>query len=107
MIESLMGSLGGDNLGALMGMLGDGADAPSDEAAKGAIGTGVGAILKGLAKNASEPQGAESLFNAVTGDVDNAVVFAGSNVPRVKEVVSVQELLEGLASEASDALDRQ
>jgi hypothetical protein len=74
MIESLMGSLGGDNLGALMGMLGDGADAPSEEAAKGAIGTGVGAILEGLAKNASDPQGAESLFNAVTAKHDGAIL---------------------------------
>lgn len=74
MIESVMGSLEGDNLGALMGMLGDDANAPSEEAAKGAIGTGVGAIIEGLAKNASEPEGAESLFNAVTAKHDGAIL---------------------------------
>ena len=73
MIESLMGSLGGDNLGALMGMLGD--DGKADEtAAKSAIGSGLGAILGGLAQNASKPDGAEALFSAVTSKHDGGVL---------------------------------
>jgi hypothetical protein len=74
MIESLMGSLGGDNLGALMGVLGDGDAAPSEDLAKGAIGNGIGAILEGLAQNASEPEGAEALFNAVADKHDGSVL---------------------------------
>jgi hypothetical protein len=74
MIEGLMESLGGDNLGAIMGMLGDGDSAPSEDVAKSAIGTGLGAILGGLAKNAAEPEGAESLFNAVTEKHDGGIL---------------------------------
>ena len=74
MIEGLMESLGGDNMGALMGMLGDG-DAPvSEEATKTAVSGGIGAILEGLAKNASSSDGAESIFNAVTDKHDGAVL---------------------------------
>jgi NAD(P)H-dependent flavin oxidoreductase YrpB (nitropropane dioxygenase family) len=50
---------------------------------------------------------AQALFNAVKGDLDNAVVFAGSNVPRVKEIVSVRELLDGIVREANAALEQQ
>lgn len=74
MIEGLMESLGGDNLGSIMGMLGDGDNAPSPDATKTAIGSGLGAILGGLAKNASEPEGAESLFNAVTKKHDGGIL---------------------------------
>lgn len=74
MIEGLMESLGGDNLGAIMGMLGGGESAPSEDVAKSAIGTGLGAILGGLAKNAAEPKGAESLFNAVTKKHDGGIL---------------------------------
>ena len=74
MIEGLMESLGGDNLGAIMGMLGDGDNAPSEDVAKSAIGTGLGAILGGLAKNAAEPEGAESLLNAVTKKHDGGIL---------------------------------
>lgn len=74
MIEGLMESLGGDNLGSIMGMLGGGDNAPSEAATKTAIGSGLGAILGGLAKNASEPQGAESLFNAVNKKHDGGIL---------------------------------
>ncbi len=74
MIEGLMDSLGGDNLGAIMGMLGSNDSAPSEDVAKSAIGTGLGAILGGLAKNAAEPEGAESLFNAVTKKHDGGIL---------------------------------
>ena len=43
---------------------------------------------------------AEALFNAASGNVDNAVVFAGSNVSRVDKIVSVKELMDGIVSEA-------
>ncbi|MBI5239039.1 MAG: nitronate monooxygenase [Elusimicrobia bacterium] len=43
---------------------------------------------------------AKALFNAVKGDLEHAVVFAGHNVSRVNEIVSVRELLEGFVAEA-------
>jgi nitronate monooxygenase len=43
---------------------------------------------------------AEALCNAVNGDLDNAVVFAGSNVVKVKKIVSVKELMDEIVSEA-------
>jgi len=43
---------------------------------------------------------AKALCNAVIGDLDNAVVFAGSNVSRVKKIVSVKELINDIVSEA-------
>lgn len=69
-----MDQLGGDNLGAIMGMLGGGDGAPSEAATKTAIGSGLGAIIGGLAKNAAEPQGAESLLNAVTKKHDGGIL---------------------------------
>ena len=47
---------------------------------------------------------AEALCNAVIGDLDNAVVFAGSNVNRVNNIVSVKELLDSIISEAIPAI---
>jgi NAD(P)H-dependent flavin oxidoreductase YrpB (nitropropane dioxygenase family) len=43
---------------------------------------------------------AKALCNAVTGDLDNAVVFAGSNVAKVNKIVSVKELIDELVGEA-------
>lgn len=43
---------------------------------------------------------AEALLNAASGNLNNAVVFAGSNVSRVKEIVSVKELMNDIVSEA-------
>ena len=43
---------------------------------------------------------AKALCNAVIGGLDNAVVFAGSNVSKVKKIVSVKELINKVASEA-------
>ena len=40
------------------------------------------------------------MYNAVSGDVDNAVVFAGSNVSKVKKIISVKELMDDIVSEA-------
>ena len=46
----------------------------------------------------------KALFSAVSGDLDNAVVFAGSNVSKVKEIVSVKELMDDIVSEAIEEL---
>jgi hypothetical protein len=74
MIESLMGSLGGDNLGALMGALGGDAAGTDETVTKNAIGSSIGAILGGLAQNASKPEGAESLFSAVKDKHDGGIL---------------------------------
>ena len=42
---------------------------------------------------------AKALFNAVKGDVDNAIVFAGSEVTRVDKIVSVKELIDEIVGE--------
>ncbi|MBL7157684.1 MAG: nitronate monooxygenase [Candidatus Omnitrophica bacterium] len=47
---------------------------------------------------------ARALCNAVDGDLDNAVVFAGSNVAKVKKIVSVKELMDEIVSEAIEEL---
>ena len=47
---------------------------------------------------------AEALFNAVSGDLNNAVVFAGSNVSKVKKIISVKELMDDIVSEAIEEL---
>lgn len=49
---------------------------------------------------------ARALFNAVSGDFDNAVVFAGSNVIRVNKIVHVKELIDELINEAGEELDK-
>ncbi len=47
-----------------------------------------------------------ALFNAVIGNLDKAVVFAGSNVSRVEKIVSVEELMDGIVSETIEELDK-
>lgn len=47
---------------------------------------------------------AQAMFNAVSGDLDNAVVFAGHNVSRVRQVVPVRDVLESMVREAREAL---
>lgn len=42
---------------------------------------------------------AKALCNASIGDLDNAVVFVGSNVGRVKEIVTVKQLITELVDE--------
>ncbi len=48
---------------------------------------------------------AKALFNAAAGDLDEAVVFCGSNVSKVKEIVTVKELIDSLVKETLEALD--
>lgn len=43
---------------------------------------------------------AKALFRAVSGDVENAIVFAGSEVTRVKKIVPVKELIDEVVDEA-------
>ncbi|MFH1847996.1 MAG: nitronate monooxygenase family protein [Candidatus Omnitrophota bacterium] len=43
---------------------------------------------------------ADALCRASIGDLDKAIVFAGTNVTRVKEIVSVKELMDELVREA-------
>ncbi|MDD5644620.1 MAG: nitronate monooxygenase family protein [bacterium] len=47
---------------------------------------------------------AKAMLNAFKGDIDNAVVFAGSYVSRIKKIVSVKELIDELVSETCSAL---
>ncbi|GAG29775.1 unnamed protein product, partial [marine sediment metagenome] len=42
---------------------------------------------------------AKSLINAIEGDVDDAIVFAGSCISRITKIVSVKELIDELVSE--------
>jgi NAD(P)H-dependent flavin oxidoreductase YrpB (nitropropane dioxygenase family) len=46
----------------------------------------------------------KALYNAVIGNLDEAVVFAGSNVSRVNKIVSVKDLMDEIVDEASKAL---
>ncbi len=41
-----------------------------------------------------------ALINAVKGDIDNALVFVGSNVDRIHQVITVKELMHELVAEA-------
>ena len=49
---------------------------------------------------------AKALCNAAIGDLDNAVVFAGSNVARVEKIVSVKELMDDIVSETIEELEK-
>ena len=42
---------------------------------------------------------AKALIDAVEGRIDSAVVFAGTNVSRIKEIVSVKDLIDEIVSE--------
>ena len=41
----------------------------------------------------------KALINAVSGDIDNGLIFCGSNAYKINKIVSVQELLSELTSE--------
>lgn len=43
----------------------------------------------------------KALVNAVTGDVDNGLIFCGDNVDRIHEITTVHELMMELVSEIS------
>ncbi|MDD5633680.1 MAG: nitronate monooxygenase family protein [Candidatus Omnitrophica bacterium] len=44
---------------------------------------------------------AKALIDAVEGDIDNAVVFASTNVSKIKKIVPVKELIEEIVNEAA------
>ncbi|MFH1767720.1 MAG: nitronate monooxygenase family protein [Candidatus Omnitrophota bacterium] len=48
----------------------------------------------------------EALYNAIGGNLDNAVVFAGSNVFRVRKIVPVKELIDEIIAEAAVELNK-
>jgi len=49
---------------------------------------------------------AKAMYNATIGDLDNAVVFAGENVFRVKEIVPVKTLMDELVAETLTELNK-
>jgi len=49
---------------------------------------------------------AKALFNAVIGNVDEAVVFAGTNVSKINKIVSVKELINEIVTETIKALNQ-
>jgi len=49
----------------------------------------------------------EALENARKGDLENGLVFAGSNVWRINKIVSVKELIQELVTEANEILKNQ
>ena len=49
---------------------------------------------------------AKALIDAVEGNIDNAVVFAGTNVSRIKKIVFVKELIDEIVSEAIEELNK-
>ena len=46
----------------------------------------------------------QALINSVTGNIDEGLVFSGSNAYKVDKIVSVKELIEELVSEAEKNL---
>jgi len=49
---------------------------------------------------------AKALIDAVEGRIDNAVVLAGTNVSRVKKIVSVKELIDEIVAETIEELNK-
>jgi len=50
---------------------------------------------------------AKALIDAVEGDIDNAIVLAGTNVSRVTKIVPVKELIDEIVAEAIEELNRE
>ncbi len=69
-MDDMLGSLGGDSLGAIGGLLG-GAD---QETTKGVLGAALPAILGAMAQNASTKSGADSLFGALQNKHDGSIL---------------------------------
>ena len=49
---------------------------------------------------------AKALINAVDGDIDNAVVLAGTNISKITKIISVKEMIDEIVSEAIEELNR-
>ena len=69
MLEELAGTLGGDTLGQLAGVLG----ADNDAVSKG-VAAALPALLGGLARNSRQPDGASALFNALGKDHGGSIL---------------------------------
>jgi len=50
---------------------------------------------------------AKALFDAVVGDIDNALVLSGTNVSKIKKVVSVKELIDEITQEAVKEMNKE
>jgi len=50
---------------------------------------------------------AKALIDAVEGDIDNAVVLTGTNVSRIKKIVSVKELMNEIVAETIEELNKE
>lgn len=48
----------------------------------------------------------QALLEAVSGNLEKAIIFAGSNVSKVKGIVSVKELMDEVVGEAIEELDK-
>ena len=48
-----------------------------------------------------------ALIDSVTGDIENGLVFAGSNAYRLEKLTTVKELMAELVSEAEEALENE
>jgi len=48
---------------------------------------------------------AEAMFNAAIGDLDNAIVFTGAVPPKIKRIISVNELMDTLVNGALEGLN--
>ena len=72
MMDDLLGQLGGGQLDQLAGMLGT-----DTNQVQGAIGTALPALLEGLMRNASTPEGAGSLHKALQEDHDGSLLDLG------------------------------
>jgi len=46
----------------------------------------------------------EALINAVKGDIDNGLIFSGTNAYRIDKITTVKELISELVSEANNEL---
>ena len=49
---------------------------------------------------------AKALIDAVEGDIDNAVAFAGTYISRIDKIMSVKEMIDGIVSEAVEELNK-
>lgn len=50
---------------------------------------------------------AKALIDAVEGDIDNAIVFASTYISRIKEIVPVKEMIDGIVKEAIEELNKE
>jgi len=69
LLDAVMGSMGGNELGMLSSLLGS----DNDMVQKG-VAAAIPAILGGLASNTQQQSGADSLFNALNNDHDGSIL---------------------------------